>query len=224
MPDGELVPGADGAASRFVDRRALLVGAAGALAAAGLDRPARTAGSAASVAAQSAPGFDPVLARRLQRALRDPSTAAPGAVLHVRSPELGAWAGVAGLGRVAPDVPMRRRDRFRAGSIVKPFVSVVVLQLAERGRLALDARLSEVLPASVVGRFATPADITVRMLLGHRSGIPEWDLPAVDEQSRVIRRRCGRSPSSSTSRPRSRRCSRPGRASFTPTRTTTCWG
>jgi D-alanyl-D-alanine carboxypeptidase len=65
---------------------------------------------------------------------------------------------------------------------MKPFVSVVVLQLAERGRLPLDARLPDVLPASVVGRFPNAADITVRMLLGHRSGIPDWDLPAVDEQ------------------------------------------
>jgi D-alanyl-D-alanine carboxypeptidase len=64
---------------------------------------------------------------------------------------------------------------------MKPFVSVVVLQLVERGRLSLDAPLPEVLPADVVGRFPTAPDITVRMLLGHRSGIPEWDLPAQDE-------------------------------------------
>jgi beta-lactamase family protein len=77
---------------------------------------------------------------------------------------------------------MRRAARFRARSIAKPFVSVVVLQLAERGRLSLDARLPEVLPADVVGRFPTAADITVRMLLGNRSGIPEWNTPALDEQ------------------------------------------
>ena len=107
---------------------------------------------------------------------------APGAILHVQSPSLGRWTGAAGLGRVAPAEPMRPRDRFRAGSIVKPFVSVVVLQLAERGRLSLDARLPEVLPVDVAGRFANAADITVRMLLGHRAGIPDWDSPAVDEQ------------------------------------------
>jgi D-alanyl-D-alanine carboxypeptidase len=75
---------------------------------------------------------------------------------------------------------MRPRDRVRVGSIVKPFVSVVVLQLAERGRLSVDARLPEVLPAGVTGRFPTAADITVRMLLGHRSGLQEWDLPNID--------------------------------------------
>jgi D-alanyl-D-alanine carboxypeptidase len=172
-----------GATSRLVDRRTLLVGAAGSLAAAGLQRPARAAGYATSMPALSGTRFDPDLARRLQRvlrdALRDPSITAPGAILHVRSPTLGAWTGVAGRGRVAPDAPMRRADRFRAGSIAKTFVAVVVLQLAERGRLSLGARLPDVLPASVVGRFTTAADITVRMLLDHRSGIPEWNSAAV---------------------------------------------
>lgn len=38
------------------------------------------------------------------------------------------------------------------------------------------------LPASVTARVANAADITVRMLLGHRAGIPDWDDPALDEQ------------------------------------------
>src|SRR4051794_5663922 len=185
MPDVELNPVADGAAIGSIDRRTLLAGAAGALLAAGLAEPARAARHASLLAARSAPRFDPAVARRLEKvlrpALRDPSVHAPGGILHVRSVKLGRWTGVAGLGRVAPAVPMRPGDRFRAGSIMKPFVSVVVLQLVERGRLSLDARLPEVLPADVVGRFPTAPDITIRMLLSHRSGIPEWDLPAQDE-------------------------------------------
>jgi D-alanyl-D-alanine carboxypeptidase len=184
MPDVELAVAADRSASRSVDRRTLLVGAAGALVAAGLSGPARAAGHADSLAARSGPRFDPDLARRLTRVLNDavrgPGRHAPGAILQVESPTLGAWTGVAGRGRVAPAVPMRAADRFRAGSIVKPFVAVRVLQLAERGRLSLDARLPDVLPARIVGRFANAADITVRMLLGHRSGIPEWDTALMD--------------------------------------------
>ena len=186
MPDDDLAPVAAGDGSGAVDRRTLLVGAAGALAAAGLSGPARAAGSGTSLPARAGPRFDPDLARELRQALhdalRDPSTHAPGAILHVQSPKLGRWSGAAGLGRVTPAEPMRPGDRFRAGSIVKMFVSVTVLQLTERGRLSLDARLPEVLPASVTGRVANAADITVRMLLGHRAGIPDWDSPAVDEQ------------------------------------------
>jgi D-alanyl-D-alanine carboxypeptidase len=183
MPDVGLAPVANGAASRFVDRRTLLVGAAGALAAAGLSGPARAGGSATSLAARR---FDPHLARQLRQALRaalrDPSTLAPGAILRVQSAKFGRWSGAAGLGRVAPAEPMRPGDRFRAGSIVKMFVSVTMLQLSESGRLSLDGPLAEVLPASVTGRVANAADITVRMLLGHRAGIPDWDDPALDKQ------------------------------------------
>jgi CubicO group peptidase (beta-lactamase class C family) len=46
---------------------------------------------------------------------------------------------------------MRRADRIRAGSVVKPFVAVTVLRLAESGRPSLDSRSGAVLPAYVVG-------------------------------------------------------------------------
>jgi D-alanyl-D-alanine carboxypeptidase len=171
--------------SHVVSRRTLLAGAVGFPAAVGLSGAGGDARASGPPAARSRPRFDPGLAGRLQQVLRDaladPGLHAPGAILHVRSPRLGAFAGAAGLGRVRPDVPMRTGDRFRAGSIMKPFVSVVVLQLAERGRLSLDARLPEVLPANIVDRFPTAPGVTVRMLLGHRSGIPEWDLEAQDE-------------------------------------------
>jgi D-alanyl-D-alanine carboxypeptidase len=177
----------DDASGRAVDRRTLLVGAAGTLAAAGLSGPARAAGLASPVATRPGRPFDPNLARRLRqtlpRALRDPRIHAPGAILHVRSRKLGQWTGAAGFGRVTPAEPMHLRDRFRAGSIVKMFVAVTVRQLAERRRLSLDARLPEVLPAGVTERFANAPDITVRMLLGHRAGIPDWDSPEVDEQA-----------------------------------------
>jgi D-alanyl-D-alanine carboxypeptidase len=176
----------DGSRGRGVDRRTLLLAAAGGLAGAALWRPPLAEGFAAALAPQRRARVEPVLAHRLQRvlrdALRDPTVHAPGAILHVESPRLGAWTGVAGLARVAPAVPMRREDRFRAGSIAKSFVAVRVLQLAERGRVRLDAPLPEVLPASVVHRFRNAGEITIRMLLGHRSGIPEWETPAIDEQ------------------------------------------
>jgi D-alanyl-D-alanine carboxypeptidase len=179
------------------------------------------------VAARRARRFDPVLARRLQRALhdalRDPSTHFPGAILHVDSPKLGTWTGVTGLARVAPAEPMRPADRFRAGSIIKPFVSVVVLQLAERGRRSLDAPLPRVLPASVVARFATAPDISVRMLLGHRSGIPEWDTPLVDIVIAHHPAKVWTIDEKLDLAAASRRYSRPGRVTSTATPNTPCW-
>jgi hypothetical protein len=194
--DVDLAGLADGAASRSVDRRTLLLGAAGGLAAAGLPWPARAEGFATSVAARSALRFDPVLAHRLQRvlrdALRDPSTHFPGAILHVQSPRLGSWTGAAGLGRLSPATHMRPGDRFRAGSVIKPFVSVVVLQLAERGRLSLDARLPRCCPrawsAASQPRPRSRFGCCSATAAGSRNGTR----PTSTSTSRVIPRRCGR--------------------------------
>jgi CubicO group peptidase (beta-lactamase class C family) len=69
---------------------------------------------------------------------------------------------------------MRADDTFRPGSIIKPFIATVVLQLVEEGKLALGDRLPAVLPHDVVARFTNADWITVRMLLDHTSPA-RWD-------------------------------------------------
>ncbi len=122
--------------------------------------------------------FDPEIADKLQAALQDavknPDTNFPGALLYISSPDIGTWAGAAGLSNIKMDTAMRPDDKFRAGSIMKPFISVVILQLVEEGRLSLDDPMTAVLPESVTSRFSESDKITVRMLLNHTSGIPEW--------------------------------------------------
>ena len=70
---------------------------------------------------------------------------------------------------------MRPLDRFRGGSLTKPFISTVVLQLVEEGHFGLDDPLTEVLPDEITGRFASSGQVTVRMLLSHSSGLPEFN-------------------------------------------------
>lgn len=98
----------------------------------------------------------------------------PGVALAVSSGEGRPWLGAAGLGDVEQKLPMTAQDRFRAGSILKTLVATAVLQSVEQHTLALDDTLTERLPASVTARIANAESITVAMLLGHRSGIPEW--------------------------------------------------
>jgi D-alanyl-D-alanine carboxypeptidase len=94
---------------------------------------------------------------------------APGAAaqLEVGNERFTVAAGVAELGRRSPLSP---QSRFRVGSITKTFVATVVLQLVEEGRLGLDAAVAESLPELLpYGEV-----ITVRQLLGHTSGLPEY--------------------------------------------------
>jgi D-alanyl-D-alanine carboxypeptidase len=116
----------------------------------------------------------------LDNAVKSPKTLFPGTALYVSRPGLGTWSGAAGEANVAPATPMKAGNTFRAGSIMKPFISVVVLQLAEEKKLALDDPLTAVLPARVTARVAHAGQITVRMLLNHTSGIPEYTDPTFE--------------------------------------------
>jgi D-alanyl-D-alanine carboxypeptidase len=142
--------------------------------------------SVATVTSTPEPTFDDEIAAALQQVLNaavsDPDPWFPGAILRVEGKEIGTWTGTAGVGDVEGQTPIGPGDKFRAGSIVKPFVSVAVLQLVEEGALSLDDTLPEVLPESVHARFQDSDQITVRMLLNHSSGLPEWLGPAVYAQ------------------------------------------
>jgi D-alanyl-D-alanine carboxypeptidase len=96
---------------------------------------------------------------------------ASGVLLDWRSPE-GAWVGVSGVGERASGRPVEAGSWFRAGSITKSFTAVVVLQLVADGRLRLDEPVTEWLPG-------VPADVTLRQLLNHTSGLHSYtdDLP-----------------------------------------------
>jgi D-alanyl-D-alanine carboxypeptidase len=117
---------------------------------------------AAGAAVPSDPA-GPRLQTILERAVRSPKTTFPGVALYVRRPGHASWSGAAGK--------MHAGDRFRAGSIMKPFVAAATLQLAEEGRFSLDDPLTAVLPERVTARFPGAGGITVRMLLDHTSGI-----------------------------------------------------
>jgi D-alanyl-D-alanine carboxypeptidase len=126
----------------------------------------------------------------LDSAVESPKAGFPGTALRVSQPELGTWTGAAGMANIDSSTPMGPSDAFRAGSIMKPFIATVVLQLVEEGKLALDDRLPAVFPQEVLARVADGDRITVRMLLNHTSGIPEYsdrelDFIALAEPHRI---------------------------------------
>jgi len=134
--------------------------------------------TATSVAGENGP-LGTELQTVLEAALESAETEFPGVLMYVSGPELGTWAGAAGLGDIETDIPIRPGDKFRAGSIMKTFVSVVALQLVEEGLFSLDDTLTTVLPESVTARFPNSGQITVRMLLNHTGGVPDFLTEAV---------------------------------------------
>ena len=115
----------------------------------------------------------------LDQAVAKPGVFLPGALAYVHEPGFAPWSGSAGTGDLQAGTPMRPGDRIRAGSILKTLVAAVTLQHVEEGTLSLDQTLPELLPASITSRVANADRITLRMLLNHTSGIPEWVTPDV---------------------------------------------
>jgi D-alanyl-D-alanine carboxypeptidase len=77
-----------------------------------------------------------------------------------------------GLADRAFAVPAAADTRYRVASITKLFTAVLILQLAQEGRLDLDAPLRAALPDYPGGA----ADrVTIHHLLSHTSGIAQWD-------------------------------------------------
>lgn len=92
---------------------------------------------------------------------------APGAMARFIGPD-GIETRTLGVRDRESGAAMDIRARFRIGSVSKTFSSVVLLQLAQEGKLELDAPVNRYLPGLL------PDDrITVRHLLTHRSGL--WD-------------------------------------------------
>ena len=68
-------------------------------------------------------------------------------------------------------VPNAADTKFRIGSITKTFTAIAVMKLAEQGAIKLDATVSDYLPEYP---RANGAKITIRQLLNHTSGIPNY--------------------------------------------------
>jgi len=95
----------------------------------------------------------------------------PGVLVGVASRgRLVHWKGY-GMADVELSVPVNDSTVFEIGSISKEFVSAAVMLMVEEGRLGLDDGIHEYLPD-------LPSEwlgVTIRQLLTHTSGIPDYE-------------------------------------------------
>ncbi|MEU9144924.1 serine hydrolase domain-containing protein [Streptomyces sp. NPDC048349] len=95
----------------------------------------------------------------------------PGVYAEVRDAGR-TWRGASGVADLGTGRPVRPDMRQRVGSITKTFTAAAVMQQVEQGRIRLDAPIGGYLPHLVPGERGNK--ITVRMLLNHTSGIPDY--------------------------------------------------
>jgi D-alanyl-D-alanine carboxypeptidase len=127
---------------------------------------------------------DPVsreAAAEYQASLRDMAGGA-GMAATVMSPD-GTWSGATGKADGVRDV--RVDDQFAIASVTKSIIAAQVMQMVEAGELDLDDPAAAHLPPDL--DFDTNG-ATIRHLLGHRSGIPDYQAE-LDDRLLTHRRR-----------------------------------
>ena len=76
-----------------------------------------------------------------------------------------------GLANMEWNIPNATQTKFRLGSITKQFTATLILQLVEQGKIKVDGKVTEYLPAY---RKDIGDKVTVHQLLTHTSGIPSY--------------------------------------------------
>ncbi|MFE3152857.1 MULTISPECIES: serine hydrolase domain-containing protein [unclassified Streptomyces] len=153
-----------------------LVGALTLAVALGVGGAALPASAAATTTAAVPAGHGSATDRaRLQEILQRLTTVdgAPGALAEVRD-RRGSTVLTSGVADVKSQAPVDRDSRFRIGSMTKMFTATTVLQLVGEHRVRLDAPVERYLPGVVRGHGNDGRKITVRQLLQHTSGLPDF--------------------------------------------------
>lgn len=118
------------------------------------------------------PAVAPEQVRRLLEAFCT-EHAIPGATLGFVLPDGRSGGAATGVSHKASGRPMEPTDRMFSASIGKTYVSAVMLQLVEEGRVELDKKISHWFGDDEwFGRLPNAPDLTLRMLLNHTTGIP----------------------------------------------------
>ena len=83
------------------------------------------------------------------------------------------WSGATGLSNPEKGVEASTSTIYSICSISKLFTSVAIMILYDEGKLRLDDRISDLLPAySLTQKYPESGPVTIRSLLTHSSGLP----------------------------------------------------
>ena len=113
--------------------------------------------------------------RKLDKILRNTAQkkGVAGLQAAVLLPSGEVWLGAAGKAEMAPPRPIGEDTQFAIASVTKTFVAALILQLAEEGKVDLDAPFGTYFDDAPRSRT-----VTLRQLLSHTSGIYNfWENP-----------------------------------------------
>ncbi|MFJ2770811.1 serine hydrolase domain-containing protein [Streptomyces sp. NPDC087300] len=176
-----------------VRRRVAFGAVAAATLAASLAMPLSTAwaaqqDTAAASSGRAADSRKAALQRNLDDVVRKDGVVGAQAALVDGKHRVSVRSGTAELGT---DKAVPHNGYFRMGSNTKTFVATVLLQLESEGRLRLSDTVDHWLPGLIEGNGNDGKRITVRQLLQHTSGLPDYAarLPGISDEKKFQKHR-----------------------------------
>ncbi|MEI4623767.1 beta-lactamase family protein [Bacillus pfraonensis] len=100
----------------------------------------------------------------------------PGVIVAVKNGDVN-WSYASGEANIERNHKVDADSAFRIGSTTKTFVATVALQLVGEKKLSLDDTVEKWMPGLVKGKGYDGNKITIRQLLNHTSGIPDFLTP-----------------------------------------------
>ena len=95
----------------------------------------------------------------------------PGLALRILEDDEVVFERTLGLATIDPTAAISASSNFRLASITKHFTALSILLLIDEGKLEFDTPL-----ASIIPEFPSYAeDITIRQLLQHQAGLPDYE-------------------------------------------------
>lgn len=147
-----------------IQKSGLLLGSAAFLQACQADRPALPASDATT----SNDALDDVLRRLVVRG-------APGISVAIANTQGLAWQGTAGYADLQAKTLLTTDHIFGIGSITKVFIAVIILQLAQEGRIDVYQSATAYLAPDVLAGIANTNAASIAHLMSHTSGVPSWE-------------------------------------------------
>ena len=100
-------------------------------------------------------------------------------IVYVTRDDTVLCESITGLANIANEIPNTLDTRFESASAGKVFVAVGIMQLIEKGRLSFESTLGDILDFDL---HDIDRGVTVRQLLVHTSGVPDYFDESVMEE------------------------------------------
>jgi D-alanyl-D-alanine carboxypeptidase len=143
-----------------------------------------TGAGTSSVETTAASGSNPVLQSSLDGLVKAGFPAALGTVTEADGDTVSLASGVADR---EDDRAAEPDGQVRIASNTKMFTATVVMQLVDEGEVSLDEPIESYLPGLITGDGIDGRQISVRQLLQHTSGLPEYIVDLLDQEGGLTR-------------------------------------